>query len=340
MLHKFDNSNDHTKELKFAGSDNDIIILEMSAPPRRELEDMPGAETAKEPIAIGKELESLELNSGELVLCVDEVAKPGHNVPGSHVLEVCTSEIEAASQPSLVPMSHILHVECVLSGIHEETPGAIDGALVTKQCSENRVQKYDRSELMLHSGGNSDSSASCSVWDFNQETQYSGETKKVKGLFIGAEHDKRGHVSDCEASDSVSSLGTHSIHKRKIRESHSLVMNSPGSRKSKSLCDTSHVEQRSKYIKSYRTRSVDCAEDTEPNVVSDMQEFNLENTTTNFTGLHLQCVDKTEPTPSRYSSPNDATSASFRMPVTGTTLCDVLDFSTSSVVQHKKRTYM
>ena len=306
----------------------------------KEPEDLPGAENAKELIAVGNECEILELNAGDLVSCVDEVAKPGQDIPGSHVSEVCASEIETATQLSLAHLSHVSHVECSLSGIHEETPGAIDGALVTKECSENGVQKYDRSELEPHSGGTSDSSICCSVWDFNQETQDSGEAKNVKGLFIGAEHEMQGHVSDCEVSDSVSSLGTHSSRKRKIRESQSFVMNSPESRKSKSVCDTSHVEQRSKYIKSYRTRSVDCTEDTESKVVGVMQEFNLENTTASFTGLHLQCVDKTEPTPSGCSSPNDATSASFRMPVAGTTLCDVLDFSTPSVVQQKKRMYV
>jgi hypothetical protein len=60
----------------------------MSPTPRREPEDMPGAENAEEPIAVGNELESLELNSGDLVSCVDEVAKPGHDIPVSHVWEL------------------------------------------------------------------------------------------------------------------------------------------------------------------------------------------------------------------------------------------------------------
>lgn len=310
----------------------------MSANPRRELKDLRGAENAKELSAVGNELESLELNSGDLMSCVDEVAKPGQDIPGLRATEVRTSEIETARQPSAAHSSNVSCVECSLSGIHEETLGTTDGAIVTEESNENRVQKYDRSELEPHSGGTSDSSTSCNVWDFNQETQDSVETKKVKRLFNGAEHDRQGHVSGCVASDSVSSLGTHSSQIKKIKVSHSLVMKSPGARKCKSVCDTSHVEQNSKYIKRYRTRSVERAEDTEPNV-GDMQQFNLENTTTSFTGLHLQCVDKTEPSPSGCSTPNDATSVSFRMPVAGTTLCDVPDFSTSAGVQHEKRMY-
>jgi len=311
----------------------------MSANPRRELEDLPSAENAKELIAFGNELESLELNSGDLVSCGDEVAKPGQDIPGSRVPEVCTSEIETAMQPSLAHSSDVSYVECILSGIREETPGTTDGAIVTEECSESGVHKYDRSELEPHPGGTSDLSTARSLWDFNQEAQDSVETKKVKGFFIAAEYDRQGHVSGCLAPHSVSSLGTHSSQKKKIRVSRSLVMNSHGTRKSKSVCGTSHVEQNSKYIKSYRTRSVEHTEDTEPNV-ADMQEFNLENTTTSFKGLHLQCVDKTEPLPPRYSSPNDATSASFGMPVAGTALCDVLDVSTSSGVHHEKRMYM
>lgn len=303
-----------------------LSFVEMSATPIRELEDLPSAENAEELTAVGNELGNLELNSGDLVSRVAEVAKPGRDIPGSHVPEVCTSEIETATQPSLAHSSDVSYVECSLSGIH-------DDAIITEDCSENRAQKYDRSELKPHSGGTSDSSTSCNLRDFNQEAQDSVETKKVKGSFIGAEHDRQGLVSGCVTSDSVSSLGNHSSQKKKIRASRSLVMNSPRTRKS-------HVEQNSKYIKSYRTRSVERTEDTEPSVVANMQEFNLENTTTSSTGLHLQCVDKTEPSPSRYSSPNDATSASFRMPVTGTTLCDVLDFSTSAGVQREKRTYM
>jgi hypothetical protein len=305
----------------------------MSATPRRELEDLPGAASAKELTAVGNELDSLELNSGDLVPCIDEVAKPGQDIPGLHVLEVCTSEIETATQPSAAHSTDVSCVECSLSGTHEEMPGTTDDAIVTEECSENRVQKYDRSELEPHSGGTSDSSISCNLWGFNQEAQDSVESKKVKGFFVGAQHDRQGHVSGCVASDSVSSLGTHYSQKKKIRASRSLVMNSPGTRNSKSFCDTPNVEQNSKYIKSYRTKSVKRTEDTEP-LVADMQEFNLENRTTSFTGLHLQCVDKTEPPASTYSSPNDATSLPFRMPVAGTTLCDV---STSSGVQHEKR---
>jgi len=311
----------------------------MSASPRRELEDLPGAENAKELTAVGNELESLELNSSDLVSCVDEVSKPGQVIPGSYVVEVLTSEIETATQPSAVHSSNVSYVSCSLSGIHEETPGTTNDAIITEDCSENGVQKYDRSELEPYSGGTSYSSTSCSLWDFNQEAQDSVETKKMKGFFIGAEHDRQGLVSGCVASDSVSTLGTHSSRKKKIRGSRSLVMNSPGTRKSKSVCDTSHVEQSSKCVKRYRTRSVERTEDTGPNVAA-VQEFNLENTATSFTGSHLQCVNKTEPSPSRYSSPNDATSASFRMPVVGTTLRDVLDFSTSSGVQHEKRMYV
>jgi len=310
----------------------------MSTTPRRELEDLPVAENAKELSAVGNELESLELNSGDLMLCVDEVAKPGQDIPGLHPKEICTSEIEAARQPSAAHSSNVSHVECSLSGIHEETLGTTDGAIVTEECSESGVQKYDRSELEPHSGVTSDSSTSCNAWYFNQESQDSVETKKVRGLFIGAERDRQCHVSGCVASDSVSSLGTHSSQKKKIRAPRSLVMNSPGTGKRKSVYDTSHVEQNSKYTKSYTTRSVECTEDTQPNVAG-MQEFNLENSTTSFTGLQLQCVDKTEPSPSICSSPNDATSASFRMPVAGTTLCDVLDFSTSTGVRHEKRMY-
>lgn len=279
----------------------------MSATPRRELEGLPVAENAKELIADGLD-----------------------------PMEVHTSEIEAARQPSAAHSSNVSHVESSLSGIHEETLGITDGAIVTEERSESGVQKYDRSELVPHSGGTRDSSTSCNVWDFNQAAQDSVETKKVKGLFIGEEHDRQGHVSGCVASDSISSLGTHSSQKKKIRASRSLVMNLPGTRKRKSVRDTSHVERNSKYVKSYRTRRVECTEDTEPNV-ADMKEFNLENTTTSFTGLRLQCVDKTEPLPSRCSSPNDATSASFRLPAAGTTLCGVLDFSTSTVVRHEKQ---
>jgi hypothetical protein len=311
----------------------------MSATPRRELENLPVAENAKELTAVGNELESLELNSGDSVSCGDEIAKPGQDIPGSHVSEVCTSEIETAMQPSLAHSSDVLYVECSLSGIREETPGTTDGAIVTEECSENGVQKYDRSEHEPHSGGTSDLSTSCSLWDFNQETQDSVENRKVKGFFIGAEHDRQSHVSGCVASESVSSSGTHSCQKKKIIVSRSLVKNSCGTRKSKSVCDTSHVEQNSKYIKSYRTRSVEHTEDTKPNV-ADMQEFNLENTSASFTELHLQCVDKTDPSPSRYSSPDNTTSASFGMPVAGTALCDVLDVPTSSGVQHEKRMYV
>jgi hypothetical protein len=310
----------------------------MSGSPRRELEDLLDAENAKEMTAVGNELESLELNSGDLASCVDEVAKSGQVIPGLQVLEVCTSEIETATKPSAAHSSRVSYAECSLLGVHEEKPGTIDGAIVTDECSENRVQKYDQSELEPHCGGTSDSSTSCNIRDFNQEAQDSVETKEMKGLFIGAEHGRQGHVSGCVASNSVSSLGTHSSQK-KIKASHSLVINSPATRKSKSVCNRSRVEQNSKYIKSYRTGSVECTEDAEAKV-ADMQEFNFENTATGFTGSHLQCVDKTEPSPSRYSSPSDATSASFRMPVAGTTLCDVLDFSTSSGIQHEKRTYV
>lgn len=311
----------------------------MSATPRRELEDLPGADNAKELTDVGNDLESLELNSGDLVSCVDEVVKPGQDIPGLHVPEVCTSEIETEKMPSVAYSSDVSYVECSLSGIPEEMPGTTDGPIITEDCSENGVQKYDQSELKPHSGGTSDLSTSCSLGGFNQEARDSVKTKKVKGLFIGAEHDRQGHVSGCVTSDSPSSLRTHASQKKKIRASHSLVMNSPGTRKSKSVCDTSRVEQNSKYVKSYRTRSVECTEDAEANV-ADMQEFNLENTTTSFAGLHLQCVDKTEPSPSRYSSPNDATSASYRMPVAGTALCDILDFSTSSGVPPEKRMYV
>ena len=311
----------------------------MSGTPRKELEDLPGVENAKELTAVGNELESLELNPGDLLSCVDEVAKPGHVIPGLHIQEACTSEIETATKLSAAHSSGVSYVECSLSGIHEEKPGTTDGANVTEECSENRVQKYDQSELEPHSGGTSVSSTSCNLRDFNQEAQDSVETKKMKRLLIGVEHDRQGNVSGCVASDSVTSLGTHSSQKKKIRESCSLIMNSPGTRKSKSVCDRSRIEQNSKCIKSYTTRSVERTEDTEPNV-ADMQEFSLENTATSFTGSCLQYVDKTEPSPSRYSSPNDATSVSFRMPVAGTRLCDVLDFSTSSGVQHEKRMYV
>ena len=259
-------------------------------------------------------------------------------IPGLHPTEVRTSEIEAARLPSAAHSPNVSHVESSLSGIHEETLGITDGAIVMEERIESGVQEYDRSELEPHSGGTRDSSTSRNVWDFNQAAQDSLETKKVKGFFIGEEHDRQGHVSGCVASDSISSLGTHSSQKKKIRASHLSVMNSHGTRKRKSVRDTSHVKQNSKYIKSHRTRSVECTEDTEPNV-ADMQEFNLENTTTSFTGLRLQCVDKTEPLPSRCSSPNDATSVSFRMPAAGTTLCGVLDFSTSTRVRNEKRMY-
>jgi hypothetical protein len=312
----------------------------MSPTQRRELEDMSHAENAKEPIAVGNELESLELNSGNFVLCGDEVAKPGEDVPGSHVWELCTPEIETATLPSVVCLSDVSYVGCSLSGIHEETPGAADSAIVTEECSKNRVQKYNQAEHKPHVGGISESSTSCTVMDIKQEAQGSGETNDMMGLFICTEHDMRGHVIDLEASDSVSSLGTHSRQKRKRRESHSLVKNSSGSRKSRSVCDTSHVEQKSRWVKRYRTRSIDPTEDTDSNVVADMQEFNLKNTHTGITELHLQCVDKTEPSPSRYLSLNDATSTSFRMAVAGSALCDVLDFAASSGVQHKKRMYV
>jgi hypothetical protein len=312
----------------------------MSATARRELENLPVAENAKEPAAVGNELESLELNSDDLVSCGDEVAKPGQDIPGSHVPEVCTSEIENATQPSLVHSSDVSYVECSLSGICEESPGTTDVAIVTEECSGSGVQKYDPSELEPHPGGTSDLNTSCILCDLNQEAQDSVETKKVKGYFIGAKHDRQGNVSGGVTPDSVSSLGTHSSQKKKIRASCSLVMNLRGTRKSKSVCDTSHVEQNSKCIKSYRTRSGERIEGTELNVVADMQEFNLENTTTSFTGLHLQCIDKTEPSPSRYSSPDNATSASFGMPVAGTALCDILDVPTSSGVQHEKRMYV
>jgi hypothetical protein len=62
---------------------------------------MPGAENAKELTAVGNELESLELSSGDLVSCVDEVAKPGQDVPGLHVPEVFISEIGTTTQPSV-----------------------------------------------------------------------------------------------------------------------------------------------------------------------------------------------------------------------------------------------
>jgi hypothetical protein len=308
----------------------------MSTTPRRELEDLPGAENSKELIAVGNELESLVLNSGGLVSCFAEVAEPGQDVHGSHVSEVRTSEIETAMHPSVAHLSDVSYVECSLTGIHEEAPGATKGAIITEECSENGVQKYDRSEFEPCSGGSSEPSTSCTVWDFNQEAQDIVETTNVKGLHICTEHDVQCRVSDCEASDSVSSLGTRSRQKRNIRESHSLVINSRGSRKHKSARDTSHVERNSKSTKSNKTRSV---KHTEPKVVADMQELNLENTTTGFTGLHLQCVDKTEPSPSRCSSPNDVPPASFRMPVAGTTPCDVLDFCTSLGVRHKKRMY-
>jgi len=53
----------------------------MSTTPRRELEGLPVAENAKELIADGNELESLELNPGDLILFVDEFAKPGRDIP-------------------------------------------------------------------------------------------------------------------------------------------------------------------------------------------------------------------------------------------------------------------
>jgi hypothetical protein len=79
----------------------------MSGSPRRELEDLLGAENAKELTAVGNELESLELNSGDLASCVDEVAKPGQVIPGLQVLEVCTSEIETATKPSAAHSSGV-----------------------------------------------------------------------------------------------------------------------------------------------------------------------------------------------------------------------------------------
>jgi hypothetical protein len=312
----------------------------MSTTLRREFEDTPGAENAKELIAVDNVLEKLVLNSGDSASCVDEGVKPGQDIQGSHVSEVRASEIETATRLSEAHLSNVSYVESGLTGIQKEAPGATKGAIVKEECSENGVQKYDQSELEPHCGGSSDSSTPCTVWDFNQETQDNVETKNVKGMCICAEHDVQGRVSDCAASDVVSFLGTRSRRKRKIRESHSLLINPPGSRKSKSVCDTLHVEQNPKSSKIYRTRSVKHTEDTKSKVVTDIQELKLENTTTSFTGLHLQCVDKTEPSPSRCSSPNDAPSASFRTPVAGTTPCDVLGFCTSSGVQHKKRKFV
>jgi hypothetical protein len=312
---------------------NDIIILEMSTTPRREFEDTPVAKNAKELIT-DDVLENSDLNSGDLMSCVDEAAKPGQDIHSSHVSEARTSEIETATKPSEAHLSNVPYVECSLTGIQNEAPGATKGAIVKEECGENRVQIYDRSEREPHSGGTSDSSAPCTVRDFNQEAQDSVETKNVKGMCISAGHDVQGHVADCEASDIVNSLGTGSRRRRKIRESCSLLINSPGSRKSKSVCDKSHVERISKPQKSYRTRSVKHTENTESKDVTDKQELNLENTSASFTGLHLQCADKTEP------SPNDAPSASFSTPVAGTTPCDVLDFCSSSGVRNKKRKFV
>lgn len=107
------------------------------------------------------------------MLCVDKDTKPGQDIPGSYVREVCTSEIETTQQLSGVRLSDVSCVECSLSRIREEMSGATDGVIITEECIENRVEKCRQSEHASYS----QSDTSFTVLDINQEAQDSGESR-------------------------------------------------------------------------------------------------------------------------------------------------------------------
>jgi hypothetical protein len=180
---------DDTKEVKPADA---MVILEIPLNSKQALVGLPDTRSTEELYAVD-EPENVELNCGDLVSCFYEDAVSQQNtVTSSQVTylgtvgELCTSETEPPRQPVKMHVSEASYIECVLSGISEETTGYNEPDTVDNGCSDttgigkrvvSRVQKPNHSEHEITAGETEDSDMPSQDLDIKQELRQDKQTK-------------------------------------------------------------------------------------------------------------------------------------------------------------------